>query len=134
MSASSALFPGRESKIILLPLQVAFFILVTAAMVSSFIAMHRRNRRSWHGIVARMSPECRLAWRKGPDGLKDVIAIWAKTPSAAFRDAGVLMEMAEYAERNALQSDSASIRFFRNAALELRLAAAGAVIRHACFR
>jgi len=44
------------------------------------------------------------------------------------------MEMAEYAERNALQSDSASIRFFRNAALELRLAAAGAVIRHACFR
>jgi hypothetical protein len=44
------------------------------------------------------------------------------------------MEMADYAERNAFDAGSASLQAFRSAALELRFAAAGAVIRRVSFR
>jgi len=47
----------------------------------------------------------------------------------AFRDAGVLMEMADYEERNAPGADSARRQDIRIVALKLRLAAARAIIK-----
>jgi len=47
----------------------------------------------------------------------------------AFRDAGVLMEMADYEERNAPGADSARRQDIRIVALKLRLAAARAIIQ-----
>jgi len=101
---------------------------MTTAMVGSFVQMHRRSHRSWEAIMARMSPECRSAWT-AVSTAGALNSICTKAPRAAFRDAGVLMEIADYTERNALNFDPARMRFVRAAALKLRLASALAMIR-----
>jgi hypothetical protein len=104
-------------------------------MVSWFAQMHRRGSRSWEAMVARMSPECRLQWAAPPSARAETIgAIWMKNPRAAFRDSGVLLEMADYAERNALTYDSARMEMVRAAGLELRAAATRAMIREISIR
>jgi hypothetical protein len=104
-------------------------------MVGSSIEMHQRNHRSWPAIVARMSPEGRVAWSAMASSQSAVINFpGAKSPWAAFHDAGVLMEMADYAERNATHFDPLHVQAVRTSAIQLRLAAAGAIIRHARFR
>ena len=85
--------------------------------------------------MARMSPECRSAWTATSSAQAEALnSIWMKTPRAAFRDAGALMEIADYTERNALNFDSARVQFVRTAALQLRLASTGAMIRRISFR
>ena len=104
-------------------------------MANWFAQMHLRNHRSWEAISARMSPECRLAWTTtAPARAEALDAIWIKSPWAAFRDAGLLMEMADYAERNSLSEDSARMQTVRASALQLRLAATGAMIRRISLR
>jgi len=98
-------------------------------MVCSFVQMHSRSHRSWEAIVARMSPEGRLAW--SATGSAQVEAPNTISPRAAFHDAGVLMEMADFAERNAPGYDAARMRV---AALQLRFAAVGAMVSRASFR
>jgi hypothetical protein len=99
-------------------------------MLASFIEFHQRNRRSWRQIVARMSPQSRLEWNLVSSAQAEVIgASWSRSPRAAFRDSGVLPEMADYAERHALSCDPARMRAVRAAALELRTAATRAMIR-----
>jgi hypothetical protein len=60
--------------------------------------------------------------------------MWAGAPRTAFRDAGALMEMADYAEHNAPSGDSALLQPVRIAALQLRFAAASAMFRFTSFR
>ena len=126
---------GTRSKVILIPLQIVLFALVAAAMAGPFVQMHRRQHRSWQAIVVRMSPECRLLWSAtDPDQLTLAQASWARSPRKAFRDAGVLMEIVEFAERNAKTSDRAQLQTLRLAALQLRLSAGTAIVRRALFR
>ena len=126
---------GTRSKVILIPLQIVLFALVAAAMTGPFVQMHRRQHRSWQAIVVRMSPECSLLWSAtDPDQLTLVQASWARSPRKAFRDAGVLMEIVEFAERNAKTSDRAQLQTLRLAALQLRLSAGTAIVRRALFR
>ena len=104
-------------------------------MVSWLAQMHRRNSRSWEGMLARMSAECRLQWSAAPSARAEALdAIWMKDPRAAFRESGVLLEMADYAERNALACDQARMEMVRAAGLELRAAATRAMIRRISFR
>jgi len=135
LSASSAPFPDREGTIILLPFQIVFLLLTATVMVRSFVDMHRRNHRSWEEIVARLSPEARVVWnamaRNGPDA---VVSIAAESPSIAFRNAGVLMDMAGYAEPNGLASHSGWLQPVCRAAIELRVAASSAMLRRMSLR
>jgi len=101
--------------------------------VNWFVQMHQRNSRSWEAILARMSPACRLAYTSSAPS-EALRRHWAQTPRAAFRDAGALMEMAEYAERNLLGEDPAKLQDIRHAALQLRLASTGAMIRRFSLR
>jgi len=133
LSAFSRVSSGRESTAILIPIQVAIFLLITAVMVNWFVQMHQRNSRSWEAILARMSPACRLAYTSSAPS-EALRRHWAQTPRAAFRDAGALMEMAEYAERNLLGEDPAKLQDIRHAALQLRLASTGAMIRRFSLR
>lgn len=57
-----------------------------------------------------------------------------KNPRAAFRDSGVLLEMADYAERNAVSCDSARLEAVRMAAVQLRMASTRVMIRRIWFR
>jgi hypothetical protein len=133
LSASSGAIPGRESTIILIPLQIACFLLAATVMVSSFVHLYRRERRSWEAIMARMSPACRRAWVIS-NGSEALNLAWTRTPRIAFRDAGVLMEMAEYMERNSTSCDGTRLELVRSAALDLRFAAAGAIFSRILFR
>jgi len=116
---------GRESTIILIPLQVAFFILITGVLVGTSVEKHRRNRRSWPAIVDRMSPEAKLQWNTSASVPRPEVMgeVWIGNPRAAFRDSGVMMEMADYAERNAPLSDSTRMQTVRTAAVKLRTVA-----------
>ncbi len=114
----------------LIPLQIVLLVLIATVVVWSLVEMHRRQRRSWQEIVVRMSPECRQAWgERSPDRSKGVTAAWIRSPRLAFRDAGVLMEMADYTERNAVTFDPLFLHRFRNTAVRLRLTAARAMVR-----
>lgn len=85
--------------------------------------------------MARMSPECRSAWTATSSAQAEALnSVWMKTPRAAFRDAGALMEIADYTERNALNFDPARVDIVRTAALHLRLACTGAMIRQISLR
>ena len=98
-------------------------------MVDWFAKMHRRNQRSWQAIVGRMSSEGEAASRTSSPGSGEALgALWSGQARAAFRDAGVLMEMADYAERNAWP-DAARMQAVRVAAVQMRMAAAKAMIR-----
>lgn len=57
-----------------------------------------------------------------------------KNPRTAFRDSGVLLEMADYAERNAVSCDLARLEAVRIAAFELRTAATRMMMRKALSR
>ena len=96
-------------------------------MVSSFRQMHLRQRRSWEALVSRMSPECRLAWELSGQA-EEIALMWTRSPHAAFRDAGALMEMADYADRNAPGNHLAQLQPVRMAALQLRFSAASAML------
>ena len=77
-----------------------------------------------------MSPESRMQWNSSAGARAETVgAIWMRDPRAAFRDSGVLLEMADYAERNAVSCDSARLEAVRTAALELRVAATRVMIR-----
>jgi hypothetical protein len=104
-------------------------------MSSSFLEMHRRNHRSWPAIIDRMSPDNRPAWSLPTTAQPErPVSISINSPWAAFRDAGVLMEMADYAERNGSSFDPGRLQAIRVTAIQLRFAAAGAIIMHARFR
>ena len=79
-------------------------------MVYTFAEMHRRNHRSWPAIVGRLSNPGALNEGSAPRRRWNI-----------FSDAGVLMEMADYAERNAHHSDVASLAVIRINAAQLRL-------------
>jgi len=128
-STSSAPFRD-ERQAILIPLQIALLLFIAATMVFWFAQMHRGSRRSWEEMLACISPECRAACASGTSAEAEVLAsIWTMTPRKAFRDAGLLMQMAEYAERNASPYDPARMQHIGSAALRLRIAAAHAMVR-----
>jgi len=127
--------PGRESTAILIPVQIGVVLLIAAYLAGWYFQMYRRNRRLWDELLARMSPECRQGWTlPSPARAQALSAVWVSNPRAAFRDAGVLMEMADYAERNSLVDDPARMQAVRTAALRLRLSAASAMIRRDSLR
>ena len=82
-------------------------------MVYSAADQFRGNRRSWDAIANRLS----FAW----DGRTRLDTYVAANPWNAFRDAGVMMEMADYAERHTQEFNSASLDSLRNTAFQLRL-------------
>lgn len=109
-------------------------VLVATVLVHTSWQMHLRNRRSWSEIEARMSPECRRAWGRGTSDIPESLtSAWAQSPWKMFRDAGAMIEMADYAERNAMEFDRGHLQTVRITAVQLRFAAAGAMLKHARF-
>ncbi|WP_162601922.1 hypothetical protein [Occallatibacter savannae] len=96
--------------------------------------MRQRSARSWEMIVAGLSAEARVQWSSTPAARAEALAaIWMSRPETAFRDSGVLLEMADYAERNAVSRDAARLEEVRTAALRLRTAAMGAMMQRRRF-
>ena len=90
-------------------------------LVYSWVELRRRNQRSWPAIVSRLSP----AWNAAGNY---IVSPGSNKLWALYHDAGVLMELADYAERNDRNLDNRSIQELRGDALRMRFSALKAFV------
>jgi len=105
-----------------------------ALYLGNFAAeQQRRNQQSWESLVGRLHQ----AWHAGGSGSGAAIATGRRELWAAYRDAGVIMQMADFAERNSggldpsleLSFDPSFLKALRADAIQVRLAVLKAVAR-----
>jgi hypothetical protein len=106
------------------------FTLTAAYLAFSVAALHRRNQLSWETLSSRLHP----AWISGamPVSSSARVAVLASDRSArwsAFRDAGVLMQMADYADRNGIAGDPSVLASLRADAIRMRFAVLQSLVR-----
>lgn len=78
--------------------------------------MRRRLRHSWQVIFCRLSPAWNGAATTAP-------TLRLTNPWVLYRDAGVIMEIADYADQNGRNVDHRLIAELRSDALQLRTTA-----------
>ena len=103
-----------EKKVILIPLQLGAFALTSFYLIYSRVEMRRRLGRSWHAIATGLSPVC-------CETATNASSLRLIDPWVRYRDAGLMMELADYAELNARTLDHVLIADLRNDALQLRI-------------
>jgi hypothetical protein len=107
-----------------------YIALTMAAVYLGYCAteQHRRNHQSWESLVGRLHQ----AWFAG-GSCSVAIAAGRRELWAAYCDAGVIMEMADFAERNgdAVESsfDASFLNTLRADAIQVRIAVLKAVAR-----
>src|SRR6266536_1331174 len=97
----------RERTPILYPLPILVPALVAIYLGHRTTLLHHRNMQSWESLVARLHPK----WSVGGER-----RLWGM-----FREAGVMLEMADYAERNGTSVDLAIVNTLRRDALRIRI-------------
>jgi hypothetical protein len=124
---------------VFLILQIAAVLTLVGYLAFCRIRLGRRNRQSWESLVARLRP----AWgghqsnrhylgmegiTVGPEELWANIAgphgIWT-----LFTNTGVMLEMAEFAERNCETIDPLLVQRLRSDALQIRKRALGVLLQ-----
>jgi hypothetical protein len=120
---------GTGKQAILIPLQLAAFSLTALYMFRRCSELHARNRRSWDEIVSRLSPawKCAKPLQPGDSAPLAAARLWT-----VYRDAGVMMELADYADRHG--RDSSSVQELRFTALSLRFTALRALAHRISLR
>ena len=110
-------------------------ILAFAALVAFFIrwrmAACRRNSQTWDSLVARLRADWsarelsgNLLWKDGLDVTHEDAWTRMEGPRglwAMFQNAGVMMEMAEFASRNCPEADRLLLATLRSDAMQIRL-------------
>lgn len=130
-SLSSPDFQARGAAILFLSLQLAVFFAIAAYLSHCRAGLQRRNARSWDAIVRLL-----LAGSSG-DGASVNFAVEIdrrftnqsieqrvgspRGRRTMFRDAGVMMEMADYAERNGGERQALFVTALRRHALAIRI-------------
>lgn len=124
----------RGTAILYSYLQIATFVLIAFCLGHWCVVQHDRSARTWDEIVARLQPDLRKAapgtsFAVAIDRLFSGDAIEAQAKSARgrrtmFHNAGVMLEMAEYAERNGGTETAPLIASLRSHAWAIRLATA----------
>ncbi len=112
-------------------LQIALFVSVAVYLGQWSAGLHRRNARSWDALVARLGLNLReggssadLAAEMDRHFTSEEIAQRALTAQgrrAMFREAGVMLEMADYAERNGGAEIAPLVARLRSHALAIRM-------------
>jgi len=120
-------------------------ILVVAPIAIYFgylrVKMARRNSQTWESLLARLQPNWsgkglseHYLWKEGLttgpeetwEHIQGARGLWAM-----FRNAGILQQMAEYAERNCDTIDHILIETLRSDAAQIRACASSALIQFA---
>jgi len=119
-------------------LQWAAVIIATAYLCGSGFIAHRRNARSWDSLVAKLANGMvARIFVAGPSEAMKAGAIdediRTKITSrrglwAVFKGAGVVLEMADYAERTRSSIDPARLDSVRNDAMRSRVFALKALV------
>ena len=112
-------------------LQIALFISIAVYLGQWIAALYRRNARSWDAMVARL----RLNFSKGGSSAdlaaemdryftsEEIArrALTAQGRRTMFREAGLMLEMADYAERNGGAEIAPLVARLRSHALAIRM-------------
>lgn len=126
----SALLEGRK----VFPI----FLTITVLSVFGYLAYCRiklscRNRQSWASIVTRLrsawgghESSCHYLWQEGLTVCPD--DVWTNIQGASglwaiFKNAGIMLEMVEFAERNCDAIDPVLLERLRGDALQVRMSA-----------
>ncbi|MGA8668931.1 MAG: hypothetical protein WB679_03615 [Terracidiphilus sp.] len=123
--------PGKRPYILDSYLQIALFVSIAVYLGQWIAELHRRNARSWDAMVARL----RLNSSKGGSSAdlaaemdrcftsEEIAkrALTAQGRRAMFREAGVMLEMADYAERNGGAEIAPLVARLRSHALAIRM-------------
>lgn len=116
-----------------------FFVFTAAYLCSRRAELYRRGRRSWAAIVKKLLPgleESATNAEAAADLDKSFTngtierLVWSRQGRRAmFREAGAMIEMAEYAERNGGKDAAAPAASLRSHALAIRVSVAKVLLR-----
>ena len=122
-----------------LVIQIGAVLAIVVYLARCRIRLARRNRQSWEALVAKLRPawggeqsSTHYLWMEGitvcPDELWDNIGgtrgVWT-----LFKNAGIMLELAEYADRNCETIDQVLLQRLRSDALQIRKCALGVLVR-----
>jgi hypothetical protein len=104
------------------------FQIAACTMVAIYLGycrsrLHERSMRSWDQIVGRLDPRW-AEWKSAGTSVTSLNGL-----RALHNSAGVLMEMADYAERNCSAIDPKLLATLRNDAIEIRIHSLKALVR-----
>jgi len=121
--------------------QIVAIVGVTAFLYHCRAAQHRRNTQSWDSLLARLrpgwnarvlcemvsaedahKPTLREKWTR----IRGADSLWAM-----YRNAGVMMEMADYAARNSDSVAPEILRSLRSDAMRIRILILQFVVKYA---
>lgn len=122
-------------------IQIAALAVVTISLVHWRACLRRRNAESWEFLVARLhrgwSGHDLTCYFLGQEGLSaPPEEIWermqgARSLWAMYRNAGVMLEMADYAARNSASLNSELIASIRTDSIQIRVGALTALAQFA---
>lgn len=125
---------------ILLLMESAFVAAVVICFVRWNAAARRRKAQTWESLVGRLRSDWsarelteHFLWREGLDAtpketwsrIHGAYGLWAM-----FQNAGVMVEMAEYAARNCATVDHELLEILRNDAVQIRICVLTALARY----
>ncbi|HEV2472629.1 MAG TPA: hypothetical protein VGS41_08200 [Chthonomonadales bacterium] len=99
--------------------------MAAAYLAFSAAALHRRNQLSWESLSSRLHP----GWAVDGSARVAVVASERSARWSAFRNAGVLMQMLDIADRSGCVIDQSVLSSLRNDAIRMRMAVLRSFVR-----
>ena len=125
---------------LLCSLQVAAVLCIALFLGRWRIGAHRRNGQSWESLIARLQNDCNareltehFLWREGLSATPE--ETWERIHGprglwAMYRNAGLMLEMADFACRNG-EVDPVLLEALRNDATQIRVCVLQALLHYA---
>ncbi len=126
---------------ILLTLQFAVVALVALYLGHWLIGSRRRNKKSWESLIAQLRPDWSgrelsndFLWKEGLSATPE--ETWkriegARGLCAMYQNAGVMLQMANFAARNCDSVDHMLLETLRSDAMQIRLCVLSALFKYA---
>jgi len=124
--------PKKETEMLLAQMQSVFATFAAVSLVYWLASHHRRNARTWESLVARLEPaRNNVCAASIHEGAEDAPLLVQKRDGLRkmHRQAGVMVEMADYAERNGSAMSQVMIDALREDAIHVRLETAKALAK-----
>jgi hypothetical protein len=112
-------------------IQIAILALIALYLVLSRNRARRRNAQSWDALLARLRPDWsarelsnNFLWKEGIDATPE--DAWKRMEGprglwVMFQNAGVMLEMADFAAKNGSMIDPVAVATLRSDAMQIRL-------------
>jgi hypothetical protein len=122
-------------------IQIAILALIALYLVLSRNRARRRNAQSWDALLARLRPDWsarelsnNFLWKEGIDATPE--DAWKRMEGprglwVMFQNAGVMLEMADFAAKNGSMIDPVAVATLRSDAMQIRLCVLMALAQYA---